>query len=66
MTSYELFKGNQPNNSYFQPVGCKYFVHNNGKNNLGKFDARSEEGIFVGYSIEFVTNTLKTLKKAFM
>ena len=50
-TPYELFKGNRPNISYFRPFGCKYFVHNNGKNNLGKFDARSDEGIFVGYSV---------------
>jgi len=56
----------RPNIYYYRPFGCKCFVYNNSKNNLGKFDARSEEGIFVGYSIEFVTNTLKTLKKAFM
>ena len=48
-TPYELFKGNKPNISSFQPFGCKCFVHNNDKNNLGKFDARSDEGIFVGY-----------------
>ena len=54
-TTYELFKGKKPNISYFRPFGCKYFVHNNGKNNLGnlgKFDARSDEGIFVGYSMQ--------------
>jgi len=34
--------------SYFLPFRCKCFVHNNGKNNLGKFDARSDEVIFVG------------------
>jgi len=42
-TPYELFKGKRPNISYFKPFGCKCFVHNNGKNNLGKFDARSDE-----------------------
>ena len=50
-TPYELFKGKRPNISYFKPFGCKCFIHNNGKNNLGKFDARSDEGIFVGYSM---------------
>jgi len=24
-------------------------MHNNGKNNLGKFNTRSDEGVFVGY-----------------
>ena len=47
-TPYELFKGKKPM-SYFRPFGCKCLVHNNDKNNLGKFDARSDEGIFVGY-----------------
>jgi len=50
-TPYELFKGKKPNITYFRPSGCKCFVHNNGKNNLGKFDARCDEGIFVGYSM---------------
>ena len=30
--------------------GCKCFVLNNGKDNLGKFDAKADEGIFLGYS----------------
>jgi len=41
----------RPNISYPRPFGCKCLVHNNGKNNLGKFDARSNEWIFVGYSM---------------
>ena len=40
----------KPNVSYFHTFGCKCFIHNNGKDNLGKFDARSDEGIFLGYS----------------
>ena len=47
---YELFKGSIHNISYLWPFGCKCLVHNNGKSNLGKLDARSDEGIFVGYS----------------
>ena len=50
-TSYELFKGRKPNISFFKPFGCTCFVHNNGKDNLKKFDARSDEGIFLGYSL---------------
>ena len=26
------------------------FVHNNGKEALGKFDAKSDDGLFLGYS----------------
>ena len=49
-TPYELWRGKKPNISYFHPFGCKCYIHNNGKNNLGKFDPRSDEGIFLGYS----------------
>ena len=31
--------------------GCQCFILNNDKNNLNKFDAKSDEGIFLGYSI---------------
>ena len=30
--------------------GCKCYVYNNGKDALGKFDPRSDEAIFLGYS----------------
>ncbi|XP_038992978.1 uncharacterized protein LOC120116622, partial [Hibiscus syriacus] len=50
-TPYEIFKNKKPNISYFHPFGCKCFVLNNGKENLGKFDAKSDEGIFLGYSL---------------
>ncbi|KAH0755142.1 hypothetical protein KY290_025412 [Solanum tuberosum] len=33
-TPYELWRGKKPNISYLHPFGCKYFIHNNGKNNL--------------------------------
>ena len=49
-TPYDLWKGKLPNISYFHAFGCKCFVHNNGKKTLGKFDAKSDEGIFLGYS----------------
>ncbi|KAG5561088.1 hypothetical protein RHGRI_004190 [Rhododendron griersonianum] len=49
-TPYELWKGRKPNISHFRAFGCKCFVHNNDKDDLGKFDARSNEGIFIGYS----------------
>ena len=49
-TPYELFNGRKPNISYLHVFGCKCFVLNNGKENLGKFDAKADEGIFLGYS----------------
>ena len=49
-TPYELYKGRKPNISHLRVFGCKCFVLNNRKDNLGKFDAKSDEGIFLGYS----------------
>jgi hypothetical protein len=49
-TPYEIFKGRKPNISHFHVFGSKCFVLNNGKDNLGKFDAKANEGIFLGYS----------------
>lgn len=37
-TPYELFRGRKPNVSHLRTFGCKCFVNNNGKSNLGKFD----------------------------
>ncbi|XP_069151793.1 uncharacterized protein [Solanum lycopersicum] len=49
-TPYELLKGRKPNLGHLRAFGCVCFIHNNDKNNLGKFDAKSDEGIFLGYS----------------
>ena len=49
-TPYEIWKDKKPNISYFHPFGCKVFILNNDKDNLGKFDAKSDVGIFLGYS----------------
>jgi len=37
-TPYELYKGRKPNISHFKVFGCKCFVLNIGKDNIGKFD----------------------------
>ena len=49
-TPYELLKGKTPNLSHLHVFGCKCFILNNRKNVLGKFDAKADEGIFLGYS----------------
>ncbi|KAH9763597.1 Integrase catalytic domain-containing protein [Citrus sinensis] len=48
-TPYELWKERKPNIGYFKVFGCKCFVLNT-KDNLGKFDPKSDVGIFLGYS----------------
>jgi len=50
-TPYELWNDKKPNISYFHVLGCKCFVHNNGKDNLGKFDSKADDAIFLGYSL---------------
>ena len=48
-TPFEIYYQRKPNVSYFRVFGCKCFVLNT-KDNLGKFDAKSYEAIFAGYS----------------
>ena len=50
-TTYELLRDRKPSIGHLRCFGCKCFVHNNGKDNLRKFDPRSDEAIFVGYSL---------------
>lgn len=49
-TPYILWRGRKLNISHSRTFGTKCFIHNNGKDNLGKFDAKSDKGIFLGYS----------------
>jgi hypothetical protein len=49
-TPYERFFGYKPTVSYFKIFGQKCFVLN--KRSKGKFDPRSQEHIFIGYSNE--------------
>ena len=46
---YELWKGRKPNVKYFRIFGSTCFILKDRKN-VGKFDSRSDEGIFLGYS----------------
>lgn len=48
--AYKLLKGKNPNLSHLHVFGCKYFVLNNGKDKLRKFEAKVDECIFLGYS----------------
>nr|GEX63524.1 hypothetical protein [Tanacetum cinerariifolium] len=48
-TPYELFKGRSPALSFMRPFGCHVTIVNT-LDQLEKFDGKSDEGIFVGYS----------------
>ncbi|GKD18314.1 retrovirus-related pol polyprotein from transposon TNT 1-94, partial [Tanacetum coccineum] len=48
-TPYELFKGKNPSLEYFKVFGSKCFILNT-KDYLTKFDPKSTEGLFLGYS----------------
>nr|GEV78131.1 copia protein [Tanacetum cinerariifolium] len=48
-TPYELLKGRKPTLDYFRVFGSKCFILNT-KDYLTKFDPKSYEGVFLGYS----------------
>ena len=48
-TPYELWNNRKPKIGYFKVFGCKCFILNT-KDHLGKFDAKSNEAIVLGYS----------------
>ena len=60
-TPYELLKGRKPNSAHLRALGCVFFIQKNDKDNLGKFDAKSDEGIFLRYSSQ--SKAYKVLNK---
>ncbi|WVY94278.1 hypothetical protein V8G54_033366 [Vigna mungo] len=52
LTPYEMLKGRKPSISHLRVFGSKCFVLKNGKENLGKFDSKADETIFIGYSLK--------------
>nr|GEV07758.1 putative ribonuclease H-like domain-containing protein [Tanacetum cinerariifolium] len=49
-TPYELFLGRKPALSFMRSFGCPVTILNT-LDHLGKFDGKSDDGFFVGYSI---------------
>ncbi|GJU11637.1 putative ribonuclease H-like domain-containing protein [Tanacetum coccineum] len=49
-TPYELFRGFKPALSFMKPFGCHVTILNT-LDSLGKFDGKSDEAFFVGYSL---------------
>ncbi|KAJ9545020.1 hypothetical protein OSB04_024727 [Centaurea solstitialis] len=48
-TPYELFRNRKPSIEHLHIFGCVCYILNN-KDILGKFDSKSDDGIFLGYS----------------
>nr|GEW29508.1 retrovirus-related Pol polyprotein from transposon TNT 1-94 [Tanacetum cinerariifolium] len=59
-TPYEIFRERIPDISYFHVFRCPMFIHNN-KDHLGKFDAKTNDGYFLGYS--FVSKAFRVFNK---
>ncbi|GJW22879.1 putative ribonuclease H-like domain-containing protein, partial [Tanacetum coccineum] len=49
-TPYELFRGRTPALSFMRPFGCHVTILNT-LDHLNKFDGKSDDGFFVGYSL---------------
>ena len=49
-TPYELWFGHSPTVKYFKIFGSKRYIMRD--DDIGKFDARSDEGMFLGYLLK--------------
>ena len=52
-TSYEIWKGKKPNLKHLHEFGSLCYILNDGEPR-GKFDAKSDEGVFLGYCINYL------------
>ncbi|KAJ9557089.1 hypothetical protein OSB04_011703 [Centaurea solstitialis] len=59
-TPYELFRNRKPSIEHLHIFGCVCYILNS-KDNLGKFDSKSDDGIFLGYSS--VSKTYRVFNK---
>ncbi|GKC12712.1 retrovirus-related pol polyprotein from transposon TNT 1-94 [Tanacetum coccineum] len=48
--AYDVFRGISPDISYFHVFGCPVHIYNH-KDHLGKFNAKANDGFFLGYSL---------------
>ncbi|KAJ9567460.1 hypothetical protein OSB04_003426 [Centaurea solstitialis] len=53
-TAYEMVNKRKPNIKFFRVFGCICYLLNN-RDDLGKFDAKSDQSIFIGYSLNSAT-----------
>nr|GEU40745.1 ribonuclease H-like domain-containing protein [Tanacetum cinerariifolium] len=63
-TPYKLFRGRNHALSFMRPFGCHVIILNT-LDHLGKFDGKSDDGFFIGYSLnskDFRVYNLRTRK----
>ncbi|KAJ9541354.1 hypothetical protein OSB04_027860 [Centaurea solstitialis] len=60
-TPYELFRNRKPSIEHLHIFGCVCYILNN-KDNLGKFDSKSDDGIFLG-SLLSLKLTVQTIEE---
>nr|GEY92020.1 ribonuclease H-like domain-containing protein [Tanacetum cinerariifolium] len=63
-TPYELFRGRTPALRFMKPFGCHVTILNT-LDHLGMFDGKSDEGFFIGYSLNskaFRVYNIRTIK----
>src|SRR5581483_3334631 len=53
-TAYEMIEQRKPNIDFLKVFGCKCYVLNK-REDLGKFDPKSDESIFIGYALSSKT-----------
>ena len=51
MTPYQLFNNRKPTLNFHHVFGCRCYMLRNQNDQHGKFDAKADEGIFVGYAV---------------
>ena len=62
MTPYQMVKGKNPIVKFFRVFGCKFFILRTHPEQLGKFEVKANEGIFVGYSLTSATFRVYNLR----
>ena len=61
-TAYEVLKKRKPNIGYFHVFGCPCFVLIDSEH-VGKFDAKADDGIFIGYASQRKAFRIFNLRK---
>ena len=61
-TPYELWRGKKPGLKYFRVFGSDYYILRD-RENLEKFDAKSDKGFFLGYSTSSKAYQVYNLRK---
>ena len=66
VTPYQSLKGKKPSLKHLHIFGCKCFVLRSHPEQLGKFEAKVDEGIFVGYPLTTRTYRVFNLRTRYI